>query len=403
MRSPAWSPRERAHDLVPSSQPAAWSTARGRSRFASTAGAIAALPAIPSPPRSSPRASGSSADPSSTIARAASSPPGRRSRTRLVELRTGAHREPNTRATVAELYRGARGAEPEPLAVAALRRDGAEHAPRARAGGRLLLQDLHVAGELLGEGLRAADPARRGPRSRRDGGRIRTATKRPSPSATCSSSAAGPPGCQRRLRPAAPARASSSATRISASAAGFFPTRGRSQAVRRRSGSPHALADLADLPEVRLMPRTTVFGVYDHGTYGAVERVARSSPRAAAAPAAPARPGASSRSAPCSRPARSNGRSSLPATTRPESCSPAPCGRYLNRYGVLPGREAAIFSAGDDGWASVRDLAAAGAQDRRHRRSADATSTRRSEPWPRASARASLPAPWSRGRAAARR
>ena len=39
----------------------------------------------------------------------------------LVELRSGARREPNTRATVVELYRRARSREPEPLAVAALR------------------------------------------------------------------------------------------------------------------------------------------------------------------------------------------------------------------------------------------------------------------------------------------
>src|SRR5262249_51925261 len=32
--------------------------------------------------------------------------------------------------------------------------------------------------------------------------------------------------------------------------------------------------ELCSLPEVRLMPRTTVFGVYDGGTYGALERVA---------------------------------------------------------------------------------------------------------------------------------
>src|SRR5215470_7474899 len=32
--------------------------------------------------------------------------------------------------------------------------------------------------------------------------------------------------------------------------------------------------ELRGLPDVRLMPRTTVFGVYDGGTYGAVERVA---------------------------------------------------------------------------------------------------------------------------------
>ena len=33
------------------------------------------------------------------------------------------------------------------------------------------------------------------------------------------------------------------------------------------------LAELAALPDVRIMRRTTVFGVYDGGTYGALERV----------------------------------------------------------------------------------------------------------------------------------
>ncbi|MZR30718.1 sarcosine oxidase subunit alpha family protein [Sneathiella litorea] len=33
------------------------------------------------------------------------------------------------------------------------------------------------------------------------------------------------------------------------------------------------LAELNSLPNVRLMPRTTIFGVYDHGIFGAVERV----------------------------------------------------------------------------------------------------------------------------------
>src|SRR5262249_60459804 len=32
-------------------------------------------------------------------------------------------------------------------------------------------------------------------------------------------------------------------------------------------------ADLASMPDVRIMRRTSVFGVYDHGQYGAVERV----------------------------------------------------------------------------------------------------------------------------------
>ena len=44
----------------------------------------------------------------------------------LVELRTGARREPNTRATVAELYDGLERREPESLAVARLRCDGGQ-------------------------------------------------------------------------------------------------------------------------------------------------------------------------------------------------------------------------------------------------------------------------------------
>ena len=34
-----------------------------------------------------------------------------------------------------------------------------------------------------------------------------------------------------------------------------------------------AVAELASLPNVRLMARTTVVGAFDHGIYGAVERV----------------------------------------------------------------------------------------------------------------------------------
>ena len=35
-----------------------------------------------------------------------------------------------------------------------------------------------------------------------------------------------------------------------------------------------AAAKFAALPDAILLPRTTVFGVYDHGVYGALERVA---------------------------------------------------------------------------------------------------------------------------------
>ena len=53
--------------------------------------------------------------------------------------------------------------EPKSLAVARLRCDGGQRLALALFPGRLLLQDLHVAAELLGEGVRAGDPPRRGP------------------------------------------------------------------------------------------------------------------------------------------------------------------------------------------------------------------------------------------------
>ena len=38
-------------------------------------------------------------------------------------------------------------------------------------------------------------------------------------------------------------------------------------------------AELASMPDVRLMPRTTLFGCYDGGVYGALERVSDHRPR----------------------------------------------------------------------------------------------------------------------------
>jgi methylglutamate dehydrogenase subunit C len=55
-------------------------------------------------------------------------------------------------------------------------------------------------------------------------------------------------------------------------AGGFWPRRDD----RRDAGADwvaQVLAELQALPNVRMMPRTTVTGAYDHGTYGALERV----------------------------------------------------------------------------------------------------------------------------------
>ena len=87
----------------------------------------------------------------------------------LVELRTGARREPNTRATTVELYDGLVAASQNRWPSLRLRPRRHQRPALAVSGGGLLLQDLHVAAEVLGSAVRAADPPRRGARPR--GGR----------------------------------------------------------------------------------------------------------------------------------------------------------------------------------------------------------------------------------------
>ncbi len=120
-----------------------------------------------------------------------------------------------------------------------------------------------------------------------------------------------------------------------------------------------ALAELSSFPGVTLMPRSTVYGVYDHGVYGVVERVADH------LPVPPAHQ-------PRQRAWRINAKRAILAAgaiERPivfaDNDTPGvmlagAVRAYLNRYGVLPGREAIVFTTGDDGWATARDLAAAG-------------------------------------------
>jgi NADPH-dependent 2,4-dienoyl-CoA reductase/sulfur reductase-like enzyme len=75
------------------------------------------------------------------------------------------------------------------------------------------------------------------------------------------------------------------------------------------------LNELIEMPNVRLMERTTVTGVYDQGTYGALER-ARCTARRAATRRSNAS-GGSWRSRPCSRAARTSATSPSATTTAP--------------------------------------------------------------------------------------
>ncbi|MGY8667856.1 sarcosine oxidase subunit alpha family protein [Bradyrhizobium sp. UFLA05-109] len=147
-----------------------------------------------------------------------------------------------------------------------------------------------------------------------------------------------------------------------------FRLGGRLLAERREIGGRPAaewlaatLAELSSLPEVRIMPRTGVFGLYDHGIYGAVERV---NDHVAVPPAH--QPRQRSWRIYAKRAILASGALErpivFPDNDRPGIMLAGAVRAYINRFGVLPGREAVVFTAGDEGWATVRDLAAAGAR-----------------------------------------
>jgi sarcosine oxidase subunit alpha len=120
-----------------------------------------------------------------------------------------------------------------------------------------------------------------------------------------------------------------------------------------------ALAELRSLPDVTLMPRTTVFGVFDSETYGAVERV--SDHLAVPAPHQPrqrlwrivARRTIVAAGA-VERPIAFDG------NDRPGIMLASAIRTYVNRFATTPGRAIAIFTNNNDGWCSAADLMAAG-------------------------------------------
>ncbi|TMM55099.1 sarcosine oxidase subunit alpha family protein [Sulfitobacter sabulilitoris] len=122
-----------------------------------------------------------------------------------------------------------------------------------------------------------------------------------------------------------------------------------------------AVAELAGLPNVRLMPRTTVTGAYDQGTFGALERVnhhtgrrgggavlecfwrivARQSVLAAGALERPV---------------------AFRDNDRPGIMTAGAVRAYLNRWGVSPGARVAVFGNNDDAHRTAQDLIEAGVE-----------------------------------------
>ncbi len=112
-------------------------------------------------------------------------------------------------------------------------------------------------------------------------------------------------------------------------------------------------ARLAAMANVRVMTRTAVVGAYDHGTYGALERLAPgralkgcfwriAAKRAVLAAGAIERPVA------------------FANNDRPGVMMAGALRAYVNRWRVCPGRRVAVFANSDAGHRTVRDLQASG-------------------------------------------
>lgn len=119
-------------------------------------------------------------------------------------------------------------------------------------------------------------------------------------------------------------------------------------------------AEFAGLPNLRILRRTTVFGVFDHGVYGAVERVADQLPTPGAQPRqslwritakrAVLAAGATERHIPF----RNN--------DRPGVMLAGAIRAYANRWGASPAGQIAVFTNNDDGHRTALDLLAQGVE-----------------------------------------
>ena len=118
------------------------------------------------------------------------------------------------------------------------------------------------------------------------------------------------------------------------------------------------VAELAAMPEVRLLPRTTVFGYYDHNFLMMLERITDHRPNGDRGPR--------------QRLWKLRARQVVLATgaierplvfadnDRPGVMLAAAARTYVNRYGVAPGRRAVLFTNNDSAYRAALDLAKAG-------------------------------------------
>jgi sarcosine oxidase subunit alpha len=115
-----------------------------------------------------------------------------------------------------------------------------------------------------------------------------------------------------------------------------------------------ATAELSSMPNVRIMPRTTVFGVFDHGIYGAVERLTEHMADRVKAPrqimyriySKQAILAAGSIERPIA----------FANNDRPGIMLAGAVRSYANRYAVAAGKNVTVFTNNNDGWRTAEDL-----------------------------------------------
>ena len=133
------------------------------------------------------------------------------------------------------------------------------------------------------------------------------------------------------------------------------------QEIDQMSGSEWALnvrAELDAMDNVRVLTRTTIYGAYDHGIFGAIERrtdhlaSVNNKPRQILWRIYSKRSiltaGSTERSI------------AFGNNDRPGVMLAGSVRTYVNRFGVAPGKQVAIFTNNDDGWRTATDMAAKG-------------------------------------------
>ncbi|MEO0944538.1 MAG: sarcosine oxidase subunit alpha family protein, partial [Pseudomonadota bacterium] len=119
-----------------------------------------------------------------------------------------------------------------------------------------------------------------------------------------------------------------------------------------------SVVELAAMHNVRLMTRTTVYGAFDHGIYGALERKTDHLAKSEGKPrqvlwrvytkASLLAAGATERSI------------AFPKNDRPGVMLAGAVRAYANRFGVAPGQRVAVFTNNEDGLRTAADLRAKG-------------------------------------------